>query len=90
MCHFGDDLPSYRPREAPHHSSGERRSSQEHAHRRDHWAILDGQGILTLGDEKRRVLADDTLSLPTGGVHRAENGGAGHLIIIRTEVGVCL
>jgi mannose-6-phosphate isomerase-like protein (cupin superfamily) len=71
-------------------SAGKRLSLQKHAQRSEYWVIVGGQGILTLNDEKRRVSVGDTLSIPIGGVHRIENDAAGDLIIIETQLGVCL
>jgi mannose-6-phosphate isomerase len=71
-------------------STGKRLSLQKHAHRSEHWVIVGGQGILTFNNEKRRVSVGDTVYIPTGGIHRIENDGAGDLIIIETQLGVCL
>jgi mannose-6-phosphate isomerase-like protein (cupin superfamily) len=71
-------------------SPGKRLSLQKHAHRIEHWVITGSPGIVTLTNEKRRVLVGDMVYIPTGGVHRVENDGAGDLIIIETQLSVCL
>ena len=69
---------------------GKRLSLQKHAHRSEHWVIVGGQGIVTLNHAQWRVSVGDTVSVPTGGVHRIENDGTEDLIIIETQLGVCL
>lgn len=71
-------------------SGGKRLSLQKHAQRSEHWVIVSGQGIVTLDNEKRRVSVGDTLSIPTGGIHRIENDGACDLIFIETQLGICV
>ena len=71
-------------------SAGKRLSLQKHAQRREHWVIVSGEGIITLDTETRRVAVGDTVSVPRGSVHRIENDGAEDLVIIETQLGVCL
>ena len=71
-------------------SAGKRLSLQKHAQRREHWVVVSGRGVITLDDETRRVAVGDTVSVPSGSVHRIENDGAEDLVIIETQLGVCL
>jgi mannose-6-phosphate isomerase-like protein (cupin superfamily) len=69
---------------------GKRLSLQKHAHRSEHWAIVQGHGRFTLDDTERQVRVGDALTIPKGGVHRIENDGKDYLVIIETQLGLCL
>ncbi len=69
---------------------GRRLSLQKHAHRREHWVIASGSGLFTLNAAQRRVAAGDALFIERGDVHRIENDGAAPLVIIETQLGLCL
>lgn len=76
---------------------GKRLSLQRHAHRREHWVIVQGEGVFTLDGVETRVRAGDALTIPLGGVHRIENpapasaaDASSHLVIVETQLGLCL
>ncbi len=69
---------------------GRRLSLQKHAHRREHWVIASGSGLFTLNAAQRRVQAGDALFIERGDVHRIENDGSAPLVIIETQLGLCL
>ncbi len=69
---------------------GKRLSLQKHEHRREHWVIVQGSGLFTLDGDVRRVDVGDALYIPLGGVHRIENDTEGYLVIIETQLGLCL
>lgn len=69
---------------------GQRLSLQKHRHRREHWVIVQGRGAFTLDDEVRTVQVGDAVYIPVGGVHRIENDGSEYLVIIETQLGLCL
>ena len=69
---------------------GRRLSLQKHEHRREHWVIVRGEGRFTLGDETLRVRAGDHLFIDLGDVHRIENDGDDYLVLIETQLGLCL
>lgn len=81
--------PGYRVKRIIVHP-GQRLSLQKHAHRKEHWVIARGQGRFTLDDAVRPVAEGDTVFIPIGGVHRIENDGDADLIIIETQLGLCL
>ena len=75
---------------------GSRLSLQSHQHRSEHWVVVQGEGLLTLGDsveeaEERPVAPGDTAFIPQGAVHRIANpeGRADDLIFIETQRGDC-
>lgn len=69
---------------------GQRLSLQKHEHRKEHWVIVRGNGVFTLDGEERNVEPGDTVFIPTGGVHRIQNDGEDYLVIIETQMGLCL
>jgi mannose-6-phosphate isomerase-like protein (cupin superfamily) len=69
---------------------GKRLSLQKHARRAEHWVVVGGQGLVTLDAEQRRVTVGDTVYVPTGSVHRIANDGTDDLVIIETQLGVCV
>ncbi len=69
---------------------GQRLSLQRHAQRSEHWAIVQGTGKFTLNDEVIDVAPGDAVFIPRGGVHRIENDGVEPLVIIETQMGVCI
>lgn len=69
---------------------GQRLSLQKHAHRSEHWAIVRGTGLFRLDDEENRVEVGDAVQIPQGAVHRITNDGEDYLIIIETQLGLCL
>ncbi len=69
---------------------GQRLSLQRHAQRSEHWAIAAGRGQFTLDGAVQTVEAGDAVFIPQGGVHRIENDGQEDLIIIETQIGVCI
>ncbi len=69
---------------------GSRLSLQKHEHRREHWVIVRGRGRLTLGDEVIPVRAGEHVTIEIGDVHRIENDGGDYLVIIETQLGLCL
>ena len=81
--------PGYRVKRIIVHP-GQRLSLQKHRHRREHWVIAAGQGRFTLNDSVQSVGEGDTVFIPVGGVHRIENDGDENLIIIETQLGLCL
>ncbi len=74
---------------------GKRLSLQRHAHRMEHWVVVQGGGVFTLDGAERRVAPGDALEIPLGGIHRIHNdaastGAADHLVIIETQMGLCI
>lgn len=81
--------PGYRVKRIIVHS-GQRLSLQKHHHRSEHWAIASGTGVFTLDAVQHRVETGDSVFIPIGGVHRIANDGPEPLIIIETQLGLCL
>ncbi len=81
--------PGYRVKRIIVHP-GERLSLQKHKLRREHWVVVQGGGQFTLNDDVRPVREGDTVIIEKGDVHRIENDGSDHLVIIETQQGLCL
>lgn len=71
-------------------SPGQRLSLQKHEHRSEHWVIASGAGRFTLDDKVTDVSAGSTVFIPVGGIHRIENPNDEPLVIIETQLGLCL
>jgi len=69
---------------------GMRLSLQKHEHRQEYWVIVRGEGVFTLNESTRRIATGDALFIKTGDAHRIENDGSDYLIIIETQMGLCL
>lgn len=81
--------PGYRVKRIIVHP-GKRLSLQKHERRREHWAVVQGRGRFTLNDEVREVHEGDAVYIDVGDVHRIENDSDEYLVIIETQLGVCL
>jgi mannose-6-phosphate isomerase-like protein (cupin superfamily) len=81
--------PGYRVKRIVVHP-GKRLSLQKHEHRAEHWAIVQGEGQFTLNETTRKVKQGDALFIALGDVHRIENDGTDYLVIIETQLGLCI
>jgi len=66
---------------------GGRLSLQRHRLRTEHWFVLSGEGIVTLGDEEIPVQAGRSIDIPVHFLHRIVNTGEGDLTIIEVQSG---
>lgn len=62
-------------------------SLQSHAHRNEHWVIVQGSAKVTLGEKNILISENDALHVPVGFKHRIENLGEKDLIIIEVQYG---
>lgn len=81
--------PGYRVKRIIVHP-GKRLSLQKHAHREEHWVVVQGEGLFTLNEDVSRIRKGDALHIGLGDVHRLENDAEGYLVIIETQLGICL
>jgi mannose-6-phosphate isomerase len=51
---------------------------------------VQGAGQFTLNDSVRAIAVGDALFIGVGDVHRVENTGTEDLIIIETQMGLCI
>lgn len=69
---------------------GQRLSLQKHEHRKEHWVVARGRGMFHLDGAEQRVREGDAIYIPLGGVHRIHNDGDDYLVIIETQLGLCI
>jgi len=67
--------------------SGKRLSLQRHRRRSEHWYMVQGTGIVRLGDEDIAVGPGTSVDIPAGVLHRIENTGSQDLIYIEIQTG---
>jgi mannose-1-phosphate guanylyltransferase/mannose-6-phosphate isomerase len=66
---------------------GCRPSLQRHAHRSEHWVVVEGTAFVTRDTEVLHVPTNESAFLPVGCAHRVENRGDVPLKIIEIQVG---
>ncbi len=81
--------PGYRVKRILVHP-GKRLSLQKHEHRAEHWVVVQGEGLFTRNDDTIRVEKGDALQIALGDIHRLENDADDYLVIIETQLGICL
>lgn len=66
---------------------GGRLSLQKHAHRAEHWVVVRGTALVTIGDEKKTLQENESVYVPLGAVHRLENPGTTPVELIEVQSG---
>ena len=66
---------------------GKRLSYQKHAHRAEHWIVVQGTAKVTLDDEEINVPAGEAIDIGVGSAHRVENADAELLVFIEVQRG---
>ena len=66
---------------------GKRLSLQYHARRREHWVIISGRAVVTVGEELVELGPSGAIDIPQGSAHRIENIGEGELVFIEVQQG---
>ncbi len=62
-------------------------SLQRHKKRAEHWFIVSGAGIVTLGKKKYPVKPGSAIDIPSGAAHRVENTSSKDLVLIEIQTG---
>ena len=62
-------------------------SLQKHFHRSEHWIVTSGTALVTVGDKKILLRANESTYIPMGTLHRLENPGLIPLVLIEAQVG---
>ena len=81
-----EDTPKYKIKRIDVKPGG-RLSLQKHFHRSEHWTVVSGTAVVTLGDKEIALRANESIHIPMGEFHRLENAGKLNLIIIETQIG---
>ena len=62
-------------------------SLQSHNHRAEHWIIVKGQALVTLGEEKLVKNANESVYIPVGTKHRIQNDTQQEMEFIEVQTG---
>ena len=62
-------------------------SLQSHAHRAEHWVVVSGLALATIGDAEVLVKANESVFIPQGARHRLANPGDQPLSVIEVQSG---
>lgn len=66
---------------------GARLSLQSHEHRAEHWVVVRGKALVTVGEQEIPMGADQHIYIPKGSVHRLQNLGESDLILVEVQLG---
>ncbi len=66
---------------------GKRLSLQMHQFRAEHWVVVQGTALVTIGRETKQVASNESVFVPLKTVHRLENPGATPVRIIEVQTG---
>jgi mannose-6-phosphate isomerase len=64
-----------------------RLSYQRHAHRSEHWFVVEGEGVVTIEGEHAEVRRGDAVDVPVGAAHRIHNTGPTSLVLVEVQHG---
>ncbi len=64
-----------------------RLSLQKHLHRSEHWIVVSGTALVTVGDKEFILRPNESTYIEIGKIHRLENPGKIDLVIIEAQVG---
>ena len=65
-------------------------SLQRHKHRAEHWTVVSGVARVRVGDVEQQMLADQSVYIPKGAIHRLTNEGVSDLTLIEVQTGAYL
>ena len=68
-------------------NSGGKLSLQSHQHRSEHWIIAEGEAVVTIEDEIKKLKENEVIFIPQGSKHQLANESAKKLIIIELWYG---
>ena len=69
---------------------GQRLSLQMHQSRSEHWVVVDGEAIVTIGDREIRLRENQDAVIPPRTRHRVANPGTTPLVFIEVQCGAYL
>ena len=68
-------------------TSGSMLSLQLHHHRAEHWIIVEGEAVVTLGNTKLLKKANEDVYIPAETKHRNQNDTASDVVFIEVQTG---
>lgn len=66
---------------------GKRLSLQKHFHRNEHWIVVSGTAMVTVGETVKLIRPNESTYIKMGEVHRLENQGQIPVVLIEAQVG---
>ena len=66
---------------------GKRLSLQKHFHRSEHWIVVSGTALVTVGEKEILIKPNESTYIPIGEIHRLENPGKIDVVLIEAQVG---
>jgi len=66
---------------------GERLSLQKHQRRAEHWTVVSGEALVTVGTEETLLKLGQSVDVPRGAVHRIMNPGDIPLVLVEVQMG---
>ena len=66
---------------------GQRLSLQLHHRRTEHWVVVSGTAVVTLGSEERVVIEGQSIDIPVRTPHRVRNAGPAPLVFVEVQLG---
>lgn len=66
---------------------GERLSLQKHQRRAEHWTVVTGEALVTVGENEILLKSGQSVDIPRGKVHRIMNPGDIPLVIVEVQMG---
>ena len=70
-----------------HVNPGARLSLQSHAHRSEHWVVIQGEATCEVAGKMSTVRQGESIDVPTGAQHRLGNRGGVELVIVEVQLG---
>lgn len=68
-------------------TSGSTLSLQLHHHRAEHWIIVEGEAVVTLGESKSVKKANESIYIPAETKHRIQNDTSSEVVFIEIQTG---
>jgi mannose-1-phosphate guanylyltransferase / mannose-6-phosphate isomerase len=62
-------------------------SLQKHMHRSEHWVVVRGTAVVTIGEQEKAVHENESIYIPIGSLHRLANPGKIPLELIEIQTG---
>lgn len=66
---------------------GKQLSLQKHHHRNEHWIVISGIATITIGEDTRQLMQNESTFIKMGEIHRLSNKTQIPLVLIEAQVG---
>jgi len=65
----------------------QRLSLQRHRNRMEHWYIVEGSAVVTIGEDEIPIKRGQSVDIPSGAWHRITNRGEENVVVIEVQRG---